>query len=598
MRHKKWAAALLCALLLFPLTFAGCKKSILSAETTKSGQNALSSSEINTEFSARDLDVGYEDSTATHITLEGNSIRVSGQGAAASGSTLTISKGGVYVVAGTLENGQILISAGEADKIQLVLNGVSLHCETSAPIYIKKADKVFVTLAENTVNTVSDGSQYTLSEEDSTVDGALFSKADLTVNGSGSLNVTAAYKHGIVSKDDLVITGGTIAVTANGQGLSGKDCVKIADGVFVLNTQTDGIQSSNEDDAQKGYVYIRDGTFTINAQTDGIQAAASLRIDGGKFTIKTGGGSANASTDAKGDSRPGWGSWGKATDSATDTASAKGLKAGGELTLSGGVFSIDSSDDSLHSNANVSIQGGELLLRSGDDGIHADASTTISGGKITITKSYEGIEGANVTIRGGTVLLTASDDGINAAGGSDGSSVNGRPGQNNMDKDSEYYIRISGGSLTVNASGDGLDANGSLFVEGGTTYINGPTSSGNGALDYDGTATITGGILVAVGSTGMAQGGSESSSQCSLLYNFSSNLSAGTALTLKDADGTAIVSFTPEKTYQSVLISASGMNKGETYTLTAGSQSVEVTLNAIATSGGSQSRQGGGAGRR
>ena len=572
---------------------SGKEGGTVSDGTTAAAGTAVPAADIDLEFTARDLDVGYEESTVVKITLNGSGASVTGSGASAADGAVTITAAGTYVVSGALDDGKLVVNAGENDKVQIVLNGASIHCEDYAAIYIRKADKVFLTLAEGTENVLSDGTDYVLSaDEESNADGVIFSKADLTINGGGSLTVTASYKHGIVSKDDLVITGGTITVTANGQGLNGKDCVKIRDGVFTLNTQSDGIQSDNAEDAARGYIYIAGGQFDITAETDGLQAETVLRIDGGAFRLTTGGGSANASTDAGGNGRPSWGNWGgfgrqdNSSSAKADTASAKGLKAGSELVINGGTFTVDSSDDSIHCNGDATIAGGVLSLSSGDDGVHADDALLVSGGTIHITKSYEGLEGANIIVSGGEISLVASDDGLNAAGGNDGSSQGGRPGQNSFAAGSSYFIKISGGTLRINAGGDGIDSNGTLAVEGGETYVSGPTDSGNGALDYETEATISGGILVAVGSTGMAEGFSSSSTQCSLLYNLSSSVQGGGDVILTDAGGNTLVSFTPEKTYQSVVISAPGMAEGDTVTLKTGTQSNIVTLTSIVTSNG------------
>lgn len=595
MKDKKWrrlGAALLSLLFLA----AGCGKrgadssgTTGSGTTSAGGSNTAAADTMDVDFSSRDMDVGYNEAESTSITFGSGGIVITGGGASAADSTVTITGAGTYILSGTLDNGRILVNAGKEDKIQLVLDGVSVHCKDNAPLFIQQADKVFLTLAQGSENSFSDEGAYTLGEEDANVDAPLFSRADLTINGEGNLTVTATDKHGIVSKDDLVITGGTITVTAGKDGLCGKDCVKIADGTFVIRAGSDGIQSNNDEEDGKGTVYIRGGSFDIVAATDGIQAETALRIDGGAFTIQTGGGSANASTGQSGGFDNPWGQWGTG-DSSADTASAKGLKAGSELMIQAGEFQVDSSDDSIHCNGNIILLDGHFDLSSGDDGIHADGNVAISGGTIAINKSYEGIEGASIDITGGTIRVTASDDGLNTAGGNDGSSLNGRPGQNNFRPaeggDSSYYLRITGGELTVNASGDGLDSNGALYIEGGTILVSGPTNSGNGALDYDGTGTVSGGIVVAAGASGMAQGFTSASTQCSILYTFSSTVGGGTAFTLSDSADNVLVTFAPEKSYQSVVVSVPEMVLGETYTLTAGSQTASVTLTSVATSGG------------
>lgn len=606
---KKHLAILTVAILVM---LAGCGSGEeASDQTTKASSllDAVSADEIDTSVSKTDQDASYAESSATKISLSGSSASISGDGASEKDGTITIQQEGTYVVTGTLNDGRIVVQAADTHKVHIVLKGASIYCADHAALFIKQADKVFLTLADGSENTLGSGSSYHLSDEDSNVDGVIFSRADLTLNGSGKLTVNAKYKHAIVSKDDLIVTGGAYAITAgNGGGLYGKDCVKITNGTFTIQSGTDGIQASNVEQADRGYVYISGGALNITAGTDGIQADTVLRIDGGTFQITSGGGSANASTDQKGNENPGWGMWGPGskektakTEDPTDTSdSAKGLKAGVSLSVRGGTFTIDSSDDSVHCNGTVTITGGTFALSSGDDGVHAGDALLIQNGTIAISQSYEGLEGLNVTISGGKIQLTASDDGINSAGGSD-TADQGRPGQNqfNVSEDSDLFIKMIGGSVTVDAGGDGLDSNGNLIIEGGSVLVSGSTNNGNGALDYEGTAKITGGTVVAAGMSGMAQGFSDSSSQYSILHNFSTTLSESDAITLKDSDGNTLVTYTPAKAYQSVVVSCPDMEKGQTYTLSAGSQSEALTLSSVVTSnstGGAGGGMGGGMG--
>lgn len=600
---KKHLAILTVAILVM---LAGCGSGEeASDQTTKASSllDAVSADEIDTSVSKTDQDASYDESSATKISLSGNSASISGDGASEKDGTITIQQEGTYVVTGTLNDGQIIVQAADTHKVHIVLKGASIYCADHAALFIKQADKVFLTLADGSENTLGSGSSYHLSDEDSNVDGVIFSRADLTLNGSGKLTVNAKYKHAIVSKDDLIVTGGAYAITAgNGGGLYGKDCVKITNGTFTIQSGTDGIQASNAEQADRGYVYISGGALHITAGTDGIQADNVLRIDGGTFQITSGGGSANASTDQRGNKNPGWGMWGPGskeettkTEDPTDTSdSAKGLKAGVSLSVRGGTFTIDSSDDSVHCNGTVTITGGTFALSSGDDGVHAGDALLIQNGTIAISQSYEGLEGLNVTISGGKIQLTASDDGINSAGGSD-TADQGRPGQNqfNVSEDSDLFIKMIGGSVTVDAGGDGLDSNGNLIIEGGSVLVSGSANNGNGALDYEGTAKITGGTVVAAGMSGMAQGFSDSSSQYSILHNFSTTLSESDAITLKDSDGNTLVTYTPAKAYQSVVVSCPDMEKGQTYTLSAGSQSEALTLSSVVTSNGTGGMGGG-----
>ena len=647
-------AAVITASLTIVGTFTGCKND--SNDEKSSKENTVSSflySYINTEFDSDDLEIGYDETSAVNIKLNKTSAEISGKGANTDGSVVTITDEGVYVVSGELSNGRLVVDAGKKKDIRIILNGAKITCDDNAPLYIKQADKVIISLDENSENVLTDGASYLNDEDDSNVDGALFSRSDLTINGSGKLTVNANYKHGIVCKDDLVIASGDYNLSAKSGGIYGKDSLRIKNGNFEINAGSNGIKSTNSDENEKGYIYIKDGNFNITSETDGIESVDSLVIDGGEFNLKTGGGSSNASVKQNGERNENWGRWGekppedkmqvpdgnmmppdnggqmgtpdnigqkpnindkqnnipteqvsnKTNDNSSDTnnevetesSSAKGLKADKDIVFNGGKYTVDSSDDSIHSNGNILINNGEANLKSGDDGIHTDENLDITNGKITIEQSYEGVEGVNINITGGEVKINSSDDGINAGGGSD-TGMDDRMGRDNFSQSSsEYLLTISGGKIIINANGDGLDSNGNLIVEGGEIYINGPTNDGNGALDYgDGAdAWITGGTIVACGSSGMAENfGEENSKQNSVLHNFDSKISGGTEVKVTDSNGNIILSYTPEKDYQSVVFSSPNLKNG-TYTITAGDISDEITVDSVITSNGNSNRMGG-----
>jgi hypothetical protein len=371
------------------------------------------------------------------------------------------------------------------------------------------------------------------------------------------------------------------------------------------------MQSNNDQDSEEGYVSIESGTIDITAGEDGIQAETSVVISGGDIAVSSGGGSVNSSSNI---GEPGntWGNWDNRgmenePDSGSSSGSAKGIKAGVDITINGGTINVDSSDDSIHSNDSLTISGGNIVLASGDDGIHSDSTLEIDGGEISITKCYEGIDSAVVTVNDGTIHLVASDDGINVVGGVDGSSVNGRPGQNAFNSFGNNYLYIHGGYMAIDAAGDGFDINGSINMTGGVVIVNGPTRNDNGALDYLGTFEITGGFVVAVGSSGMAQAPSTSSTQYSVMVNLSSPQSAGTMVHIESEDGEEILTFVPTKAYQSLVLSSPELEGGSTYvvyaegsstgtftdglysggTYTAGTQIISFPISSTVTSVGS-----------
>ena len=466
--------------------------------------------DITDMFTKRDLAGNYDESEAVKITLSGKTAACNSSNVQIEDGVVTIKAAGVYVLSGTLTDGTIVVDAGDDDKVQLVLDGVSIMAADYAAIYAKNADKVFVTLAEGAGNSLTVSGDY-VRTDDNNVDAVIFAKCDLTLNGTGSLTVKDNTGHGIVSKDDLVVTGGTYTIYSQDHCLNGKDSVRIADGTFNLSCDEDGIHAGN-DDQQDGYVYI---------------------------------------------------------------------------------------------------EGGDINISVGDDAIHAEGLLIITGGDIDVSKSCEGVEGDKILVTGGDIDVISSDDGFNAAGGSSGSGDNhdgfgdssgsgdnhdgfgGGPGMGgvDMDADNDAYILITGGTININANGDGIDSNGCIGITGGSVYVLGPSDNGNGAMDYGICAAITGGEIVAVGGSGMAQGFGDESTQCSALVNFDEWVDAGETITLTDSDGKEVLSYRVDKKFNSVVISTSDMKQGDNYTLTVGDQNSTFTLDDITYSEGSGGMQ-------
>lgn len=453
--------------------------------------------DITDMFTKRDLAGTYDESEAVKITLSGKTAACNSSNVQIEDEVVTIKAAGVYVLSGTLTDGTIVVDAGDDDKVQLVLDGVSITAADYAAIYAKNADKVFVTLAEGAENSLTVSGDY-VQTDDNNVDAVIFAKCDLTLGGTGSLTVKDTTGHGIVSKDDLVVTGGTYTIDSQDHCLNGKDSVRIADGTFNLSCDEDGIHAGN-DDQQDGYVYI---------------------------------------------------------------------------------------------------EGGDINISVGDDALHAEGLLIITGGDIDVSKSCEGVDGYKILVTGGDIDVISSDDGFNAAGGSSGSGDNhdgfgGGPGMGGvyMDADNDAYILITGGTININANGDGIDSNGCIGITGGSVHVLGPSDNGNGAMDYGICAAITGGEIVAVGGSGMAQGFGDESTQCSALVNFDEWVDAGETITLTDSDGKEVLSYKVDKKFNSVVISTSDMKQGNTYTLTVGDQSSTFTLDDITYSEGSGGMQ-------
>lgn len=646
----------------------GCSNSISDINTKEA---AISTAEVTSaikkvtaqSLSEKDVSVDEEDSiysnNITSINLSKSSAKVEGNGAKVEGTVITISEAGTYTISGDIEDGQIVVDASDDDKIKIVLNGVNIKNSKSSAIYIKNADKTIISLKDGTNNYIEDGQVYEeINSEDNEPNAAIFSKDDLIISGSGSLEVKSNYKDGITSKDDLIIAGGDININSTDDGIKGKDSVTIVGGSMNIISKGDGIKSTNTKD-EKGYVYIQNGTINIQSEKDGIQAENSIVILNGDINIESGSGSKNAPE--KSDKDFGMNFKDNVMNNDKDQSSSdskKGLKSELSVEINGGNLNIDSYDDAINSGNEVIIASGIINIASGDDGIHGDSSVTIDGGEINISKSYEGIEGENITINDGDIHVKSSDDGVNAAEaknsedtldynndkidpkeqqpkGNGQNMKDGQPPEDNRqmmqegqkvqdddkmmqrNQDQKGFggesagnaeININGGYLYVDADGDGIDANGSIKMSGGTVIVNGPTNDGNGSIDYDSSCEITGGILIASGSSGMLQTPSSSSTQHVISAVFSNSLQAGTSINIKSETGENILTFTPNKEYQSIILCSLDVKKGETYTISAGgiasgeskdglytnstfsnsTESINCTVSDIITNAGSQ----------
>lgn len=398
-----------------------------------------------------------------------------------------ITKGGTYTLKGEIKDTTVTVDAGDED-VTIILDGASIKNSKGPAIYVRSADKLILTLKDGTENLVSDGSSYSVSDSGSALDAAIFTKSDLTVNGAGSLTVKGNFKHGVVSKDDLVISSGNLSVTAKNVGLTGKDCVKINSGNITVVAGSDGVRADNATDSSKGYVYLYGGSVNITSGNDGIQAETVVNVENVDLTVVSGGG----------------GSVKKPSDS---TDSFKGIKAGSDIYITNGSFDISSLDDAIHSNGTVTVGGGTYSLLSGDDGIHADSD-----------------------------------------------------------------MLISGGTLSVKTLSKGIDVNGNLSITGGNVTV---CTNDKAILDFDLSATISGGTFVGTGSADKTK--VFSNKQQGVIAVNTGEQSAGATVKLMDSKGNVVVSFKADKPFTAVMISSAAVKSGESYTLTAGSFSTEVT---------------------
>jgi len=425
-----------------------------SAETTVSTTSAsgdsvqvLSDTDV---FTNRDLDPSYEESEAITISLSDSGSKASGSGVTIDGSTVTITAAGTYVVSGTLSDGQIVVNVDDSSKVQIVLDGASVSCSSSAALYVINADKVFLTLADGTTNTLATTGSFVVTD-DNNVDGAIFAKDDLTINGGGALDVTCPAGHGIVCKNDLRLVSGTVTVNASGHAIQAKDSVAVCGGTWDLTGGTDGIHCSNDEDTTKGWIYVTGGTIDITAASDGFDASNVLQIDGGTITV-------NAGDD--------------------------GIHAEYELAINGGTIDVQQSCEGVE-GSKVYITSGSTTIYSTDDGINAagDPSTTSSGlGGMGGGMSSD--DSAYLLISGGSVIIDA-------------------PGGDGVDSNGDFDM--TGGEVYISGPTNG--GNGSIdYGDGATATITGGTimcAGASGMQETFGTSSSQGTALVSLsGSAG------------------------------------------------------------------------------------------------
>lgn len=540
---KKALSIAVSAAMLFSLSACGSSETIAEtpSPTAAELQASVETPAVDSNmFTKRDSSTDYDEAAAQYIDLDAQT------------GDLTLTEAGDYVLSGTLTDGSVIINAPEDAKLHLILNGAHIASQSAAALYVISADKVFVTLTDGSENGISAAGD-SAEDDYANVDAAIFARCDISFNGSGSLSVSSAKGHGIVSKDDLVFTGGSYMIQAANHGISGKDSIRIADGSFVVTAGKNCLDSDNDEDSDKGFIYI-----------------------------------------------------------------------------AGGSFDLSSGNDACHCSGDFDFLAGSMEISAADDGVHSDAALSVSGGSITISLCYEGLSGVTVDISGGTIDITSSDDGINAANGSsdsaqdtnegtpadfaggapdmsgdppekpDGSGDTGTAsgsapeapanmpeaptnmpggmgggfggGDDPFAADSSCLVTISGGTVRINAQGDGIDSNGDLVISGGEVYISGPRNGGDGALDYNGSGTISGGIVVACDMGGMSQNFSDGS-QCSAMIS----LSGSGEIRLTDASGNVLLSYTPADDYSCIVVSCPELSEGSEYTLSYGSASQSFT---------------------
>ena len=566
-------------------------------------------------FTTNDLNGNWDDSEATIITLDGDTCKISGNGAYVNGNQVVISGGGKYVISGTWNDGNIVVDAYESSKVYIKLNGVDINCSDDACLRVNQADKVFFTLAEGTENILESGAEYSDEALEDGTGGTIFAHDDLTINGSGSLTITANYKHGIDANDDLIITGGTIAINAVTDGIHVNDSFRMKDADIVIEAGDDGIITSKEE----AYVYIESGLLNITSSDDGIHATGDVLVEGGNVDISSGDDGIHSDTNVS------------INDGIINIPKCyEGIEAL-NIDIAGGETYIYPTDDGLNANGGsgdmfsfggmqggMNVNMGEAAPGFNPDNMfeqsdsESESDTGVSDGQTVevlndVKQSDSESESDTGAAEGQTVKVmndveqsdSGSESDTGAAEGqtvkvlndveqSKNESVNTGENADNTEEQ-ETCINISGGKLTIiNENGqdaDGIDSNGSIYISGGEIYVSLSGNGTNNALDYasenGGICEITGGTIIACGGNGMVEAISDTSTQCSIMYNLSTAVDAGSTVTLKDADNKEIISYNVPCSFSSVVVSTPKMQQNETYTLTMGDIIEEITTESI-----------------
>ncbi len=485
----------------------------------------------------------WDETQEIPIELQGDRI-TAGDGVSVAGTQATITKSGVYRISGQLSDGRIVVDAGATARVVLILDGARWTSAVAA-LEAVSAAQVQIHLPGGSENSLTDGSTRPAGAANATLHVA----SDLVFTGTGRLAVHGRYNDGIRSMKGLSFRGGAFQVDASDDGIVAEDCLAVEDGDFQVQTLSgDALKVEKSLDATLGFIHVHGGNFVLDSASDGMQAALTALLEGGTFDITCAGG---------------------AVGTLDENISAKGIKAGVDLTITGGTFAINSADDGLHSDRSIAITGGTFDIATLDDGIHAETSLSVAGASVAITKCYEGLEAVAITIDSGTLRVASSDDGINAAGDA-----------------SPRTLTINDGYIFVNAVGDGLDINGSIRMTGGTLVVQGPVVNFNSPIDYDQTFALTGGTIVASGSSGMAQAPSTTgTTQYAVLWGFSSTVQAGTLIHLQASDGTPLLTLRTSKAVQSVLYASDGLGPGSYSVYTGGTYSGGTEKDGILSGG-------------
>ncbi|WP_314335549.1 carbohydrate-binding domain-containing protein [Rothia dentocariosa] len=505
--------------------------------------------DVDTHYSEQDL--SWDTSSETAIDLSNPTAT---DGVTVEDGTLTITKAGTYKLSGEYQ-GQIKVETADSDAVRLVLDNANITNSSGAALNVVNADEVILYSASGTTNTISDGADYTATGEDDP-DAVVYSKADLTIAGEGTLKVNGNHEDGIHTSDGLVIASGTLEVNAANTGIKGKDYVDILGGTINVTAQQDGIKSTNDTDEGQGWTRLSNGTVTVNAGDDGFKASRVVEISGGSLTVEQ---------------------------------SDEGIEAQ-YINVSGGDVNVTSADDGMNASLKTSDSESTDSSANTSDAANQQQNNqqqgSLPGGQQSGTSNQQQQGTGQPPAMSGTSQDGTSQNGTTGTG----QQGMGQPPQGGMPGGGggtfeviDAAINVSGGHVTVNAEGDGIDSNGVTTLSGGTLIVNGPSQGGNAALDTNGDLLLNGATVLSGSTADMFEAPSTNSTSGYLKLTNSSGFEQGSTVQVADSSGKVVANYKVTKSnVQLVLVSSSSIVKGQSYTAYTTTSAVDSNAASLA----------------
>jgi len=555
-----------------------------AASSSSFSTNVKSSEKLDVDTHYSEQDLSWDTSSETAIDLSNPTAT---DGVTVEDGTLTITKAGTYKLSGEYQ-GQIKVETADSDAVRLVLDNANITNSSGAALNVVNADEVILYSASGTTNTISDGADYTATGEDDP-DAVVYSKADMTIAGEGTLKVNGNHEDGIHTSDGLVIASGTLEVNAANTGIKGKDYVDILGGTINVTAQQDGIKSTNDTDEGKGWTRLSNGTVTVNAGDDGFKASRVVEISGGSLTVEqsdegieaqyinVSGGDVNVTSADDGMNASLKTSDSESTDSSANTSDAANQQQNNQQqgSLPGGQQSGTSNQQQQGTGQPPAMSG-----TSQDGTSQNGASGTAQQQNNTQNQGNQNM-GQPPAMPGGNAQDGTSQNGTTGTGQPPQGGMPG--GGGGTFEVIDAAINVSGGHVTVNAEGDGIDSNGVTTLSGGTLIVNGPSQGGNAALDTNGDLLLNGATVLSGSTADMFEAPSTNSTSGYLKLTNSSGFEQGSTVQVADSSGKVVANYKVTKSnVQLVLVSSSSIVKGQSYTAYTTTSAVDSNATSLA----------------